>query len=212
MFGENNILTSFHQKETLHDTTAVDSIHINWDLQQDTWGEKVAYISPTILNRGKFTPLQYCEKWNDFFEDESRILHICRHPLDVWNSFIQHREKLVSKEKIIEELTPEQHLDNLFGCVRDIVPQLKTIPNLLAFKYEDLVGNPTSTIKRLYEFCNLEFTDDIYIQVKRHLYWKRFNPDRVFAYQRTGFDVPGRNFASLVRIYNEHVDGIEYPY
>ena len=147
MFGENNILTSFHQKETLHDTTAVDSIHINWDLQQDTWGEKVAYISPTILNRGKFTPLQYCEKWNDFFEDESRILHICRHPLDVWNSFIQHREKLVSKEKIIEELTPEQHLDNLFGCVRDIVPQLKTIPNLLAFKYEDLVGNPTSTYK-----------------------------------------------------------------
>ena len=65
--------------------------------------EKIIYEGPTFGDCTEDTPQMYCERWNQFFGNEAKIIQIIRHPKDVWNSLLlklyikKHWEHLIIK-------------------------------------------------------------------------------------------------------------------
>lgn len=136
--------------------------------------EKIIYEGPTFGDCTEDTPQMYCERWNQFFGNETKIIQIIRHPRDVWNSLLlklyikKHWEHLIIKRL-------NQYFDSFGKTLNDIVKY----ENCLTIKYEDLILDSGTMIKNIYKFCDLD-------PVK---YKERMKVRKVFLYKEIGMRI-----------------------
>ncbi len=178
------------------------------------WRKYLKYRTPTKLDfpwgwkdpRNTFTlPI-----WLDIFP-EAKVIHICRHGVDVANSLSVRQEKglsrlrgrhqkfkslywfylmhkFVIKKRIFVDLrcsTMEEALLMWEEYVREARSQLLNFKNgSLEIKYEDMLTEPSSVIKLAATFCELQISDNDIKKVSRHV-----NSARSYAY---------RNYPELV--------------
>lgn len=112
-------------------------------------GEKIIYTRRRVKKDGTLTVIEYCQRWNDFFGEEARIIQPIRHPFDSWASM---------KKNGVHRKKPEI-MERLYNLYFEIVPNyteiISSFPNCFTFKYENLVMNKDNVVKDLYSFCNL---------------------------------------------------------
>jgi hypothetical protein len=112
-------------------------------------GEKIIYTKPVIGKEGSLSAIEYCERWNNYFKSEARIIQPVRHPIDSWNSMLKnsvHRKKKDFMERLY-------HL--YFKTIPKYTEIINSFPNCFTFKYENLVMNRDDVVRQLYLFCNL---------------------------------------------------------
>jgi len=145
----------------------------NINAEKENWGEKIPYSS---VSRKGISAVEYCRKWNEYFGDDSRIIHIIRHPYDV--SF-----SVIKKEKNINEFN--NPLAKYVNYMRKSVLQITAIPNTFTVKYEKMLLNPDITIPALYGFCGLDPSIDFnkYLSKLKNRRYQKINSSRAFAYK-----------------------------
>jgi len=178
------------------------------------WRKYLKYRTPTKLDfpwgwkdpRNTFTlPI-----WLDIFP-EAKVIHICRHGVDVANSLSVRQEKGLSRLKdrhpkfkslywfyLMNKFVPKQRMFVDLRCstmeeallmweeyIREARSQLLNLKNRsLEIKYEDMLAEPSSVIKLAATFCELQISDNDIKKVSRHV-----NGARSYAY---------RNYPELV--------------
>jgi hypothetical protein len=141
--------------------------------QTKACGAKVIYAKQVIGKLGKSTQtvVDYCEKWNRFFGDQSRIVQIVRHPCDSLNSLVQSKKRL-PRGPVFESVY-EQYLK----FIPDYTLQIAELPNVFTFKYEDLILNHKETLKKILEHCGLD---------TNYTYPKRIKTEKALNHQVHG--------------------------
>ena len=178
------------------------------------WRKYLKYRTPSKLDfpwgwkdpRNTFTlPI-----WLDIFP-EAKVIHICRHGVDVANSLSVRQEKGLSRLRgrhrkfkslywfyLMNKFVPKQRMFVDLRCstmeeallmweeyVREARSQLLNLKNRsLEIKYEDMLAEPSSVIKLAATFCELQISDNDIKKVSRHV-----NSARSYAY---------RNYPELV--------------
>jgi len=130
--------------------------------QEKACGGKVIYAKKVIgkIHRSKQTIVDYCKKWNTFFEDQSKIVQIVRHPYDSLNSLVLSKKR--TPRGPVFESVKEQYLT----YIPDYTLQIAALPNVFTYKYEELVLNHEETLKKILEHCNLDTNYKYSKQVK----------------------------------------------
>ncbi len=155
--------------ETLED---VEKKHTFFRNQEKACGGKVINVKQVIgkIGRSKQTIVNYCEKWNRIFEDQSRIIQVVRHPYDCLNSLVLSKKR--TPRGALFESVYEQYLE----YIPDYTLQIAALPNCFTYKYEDMVLNHKETLKKMMEFCGL---DSSYKYTKR-----KVKKGRAFNYKK----------------------------
>ncbi len=109
--------------------------------------EKIIYERPHLgKTKTRWKYVDYCNKWNERFGKDARIIQIVRHPYDQWNSVI--RKKYIARNTT--DTIPRQ-LREYFNCVPQYTQEVLNHSNSLSIKYEELTSHPKETIKQLYQ-------------------------------------------------------------
>ena len=141
MFHEVFLLKTNSTHQKLNEFIKSKKLDIN-----KPWGEKV----PFYPSARRYPIIKYCNKWVEYFGDESRIIHIIRNPYDVAISNV----KKFSHTKTVEQ--PLRIYKKIMIPATDAIASIKTATTI---KYEDLLSNPDVVLSNLYEACQL--TPDI---------------------------------------------------
>jgi len=185
MYHEKFLLKHYHTKSALMKAVRSQGV----DPVNDTWGEKV----PFYPNIRQFPLLKYCNRWNEYFENESRILHIVRHPIDIGFSIINKYKKgdLSGPLKMYNTRMPKN------------IPELNKMKNVFTFKYEDVLINPYDILPKLFEFCginpNVNFRK--YLKKIDNPKYQTLDGSRAFAYKKKDFKIT-QDLTEVLRIAN----------
>ena len=143
----------------------------------DTWGEKCPYY-PNIR---KIPPYEYLNTWNEYFGDESRILHIIRHPIDVslsaWKK--KKRGSFNKPLRMYSKIMPKY------------IPKINNIKNVMTFKYEHILLNPNEILPQIFDFCGLKSSVAIQKLMKNYPNpkYQSLDTSRAFAYKQNAVKV-----------------------
>jgi hypothetical protein len=196
LFFERFIL--FNQKEKRF-YSGLEFSRLYSKVVNDTFAEKIiwerkyqgkAYVAANI------SCIDYCNRWNQLFGEEARILNIVRHPVDSWNSLVKLRKKQGRMDKLNLEF-------QLYSeCAVELFTEIPKIKNCMSFKYEDLICNSNDMIKRIYEFCNI----DVPIQFNEQMRTKR-----IFNHEWFGLrdEIKNYDFSPIIKALN-NIEGVEY--
>jgi len=172
--------------------------------------EKIIYEGATFGSKTKDTPQMYCDRWNQFFGNQAKIIQIIRDPRDVWNSLIL---KLYIKRHW--EYMMINRLNNYFDSLGQILSDIDQYENSLTIKYEDLVLNSNEVIKKIYNFCELDpFEYKEIMKLKKVFLYKtigmRIDTDvRVKKYRKEFNEIFYRRLPEMINILNKF-PGIKY--
>jgi len=123
-------------------------IKLLFDPVNSNWGEKILFDWPE-LDFGMLTAYDYCNLWNEYFED-AKIFNIYRHPFDVVLSVADKRKISVEEAITIYLKTmPLMHED------------INGLSNSCAVKFELLVTEPKTTLQNILVFSGLNVDDEI---------------------------------------------------
>jgi hypothetical protein len=159
----------------------------------NTWGEKVPFYGST----GGIGSA-YCKKWVKTFGNEARIIYIVRHPLDIAISNVKMAR---SKAKSVSKLV--KILQNIYpSTFEDLKYHQNVVEKMMIISFETLVTKPEESLKRIFEFCNLNTDDKIVKRIagakkKQLRYFDGINSDRAFAYKKQGYDDSGIDYESV---------------
>jgi len=192
IFHESFLLRKYQTKEAL--MMAIE--RTKFDPINDNWGEK----TPFYPNIRRIPVLKYCNTWNEYFGDESRILHIVRHPVDVAASILK-------KTNIGTINEPLNFYCNIMGA---IIPDVKKIKNTFTFKYEDVLLNPDGVLPKIFDFCGLRLDVNFrqYLKKLKNTKYQTLDASRVFAYKNKNVIIK-RDLREVIKTANE-IDGPKY--
>lgn len=193
MFHESFFLKSCKNKQQL--IQHVSSKQINVD--KDTWGEKVPYYP----NLKKIPVERYCNKWNEYFKEKSRILHIVRHPYDV----------AMSNVKKFKHINSHKGPINLYRrAVPNAINATLKMKSCYTFKYEDLLMHPDEMLFNIYSHCEIDPDIDYKKRMKAitNVRYQTIDPSRAFSFlkQDIKFDY---DLNSTIKKVNK-INGIKY--
>ena len=163
----------------------------------ENWGDKTPYY-PNIR---RITVKKYFENWiNIFGKKQSRIINVYRHPYDVAFS--------------VDNKYKGQNFIKAISLYRRAIPRaLETIdmPQVLSFKYEELVSNPDKIVPMIYDFCGLKQIDfRERMKLWENKKYQTFDASRIFAYK--GREIPKikEPLDDIIMDLNEKLGGPEY--
>ncbi len=172
--------------------------------------EKIIYEGIKFGSRTNDTPIVYCDRWNQFFGSEAKIIQVMRHPRDVWNSIlIKLYLKRHWEHKIIRKL------NDYFDCVGKYFTEIDQYENSLTIKYEDLILENKKIIKKIYKFCDLDFYDfQETMKIKKVFWYKEIGmridtDDRLKKYRKEFNEVFYRRLPETIEILNKF-PGVKY--
>lgn len=178
------------------------TVDIDFDMLNDSWGEKVPYYN-LFFKKGFNGPfVNYCKLWNQYFYPDCKIVHIIRHPLDVG---LSTKKRGYSKSVT----TPIKKYKSTVIKTMNI---LEDFPNVITFKYEDLVTNPKKTLLWLFKQCELSSTKGIINGIlDSDVYWFGYiNADRAFNFKKEAINIEKHNLNKTIDVINKKVPGIKY--
>lgn len=161
-------------------------------------GEKVIYEKGIMGTKrsGSPTPVEYCQRWNNRFKKEARIIQIIRHPYDVWNSILIKKYIARNKKHAIIKM-----FKNYFKYIPKCFDRISKFENCLTVKYEDVIMNPNILNLKIYRHCNLSLDFKMAEHMKR---------SKVFAYKRIGFKIHDSRLVEIkenfMEIMNKNID------
>lgn len=177
-------------------------IDIDFSLKKSNWGEKIPYRNYVIKKGVHISITAYCQRWNDYFLPEARILHIVRHPIDMGFSTkkIGYTRGIVKPINEFKRIGPK------------VINEFKRFKNIMHIKYEDLVMKPEKTLKRIFKFCKLDYSDETIKKVmKSDVHSFGFiNKDRAFNYKKKEFNIERLELKKFIRFLNKNIKGIKY--
>jgi hypothetical protein len=122
-------------------------VKINFDLRNDSWGEKIPYYT-LMVKKGRYNKslIQYIDDWNKFFYPDSAIIHIIRHPYDIGISTKNrgYSSSITKPIKMYSKIVP------IF------MSRMKDVPNVFHLKYEDLLYFSEAVLQDIFDFCKLK--------------------------------------------------------
>ena len=192
IYHEHFLLRQYKTKDALMKALAGRNI----DPINDNWGEKCPYY-PNIR---QIPLLKYCGTWNKYFGNESRILHIVRHPVDVAFSVLNKRKNgsIDGPLKMYSQRMPNN------------IPNIDNMSNVMTFKYENVLINPDDILPKIFEFCglrkNIKFRK--YLKKLENPKYQTLDPSRAFAYKKKNVKIK-QDLTEVIRIANT-IDGPEY--
>jgi len=163
----------------------------------ENWGDKTPYY-PNIRR----VPVKtYFERWiNIFGKKESRIINVYRHPYDVAFS--------------VDNKYNGQNFIKAISLYRRAIPRaLETIdmPEVLSFKYEELVSNPDKVVPMIYDFCGLKQIDfRRKMKTWENPKYQSFDESRIFAYRNRKIPKIKEPLDDIIMDLNEKLGGPEY--
>jgi len=196
IFHENFLFTKYHTKEDLFKYLKRQNVHP----YDENWGEKCPFY-PSIR---KIPVINYCRKWNEYFGETSRILHIVRHPIDV---ALSCNKKMKSRKYGAVE-----YALNLYQSImRTYIPKINNMESSLTFKYEDLLIDPDVVLPQIFEFCQIDSKIDFRAAMSliKNPRYKTIDPSRAFAYKKNPIKTKV-NLTSTFNVINKTVGGVEY--
>jgi hypothetical protein len=132
---------------------------VDFDLARETWGAKMSYPGPVILQTWCDRTDRYLRRWQETFGGEARVVHVVRHPFDV---FVSARRRWARDPG---------HLSN-YGAVtldavcRDwahsldaLLPVIDADPRSICVRFEDLVESPGRVLPDVFRRCDLAEPD-----------------------------------------------------
>lgn len=161
-------------------------VALKFDLASSCWAAKMSYPGPVILQEWQDTTLNYAERWLDYFGDEACIIHIVRHPFDV---FLSASARWLKDQRHIANYG-EVTLDNI--C-RDWSYALNTLlalqdseERVLTTRFETLVSAPKNTISQLLEHCKLTTSSNTVDDILKSdvIFFGKVRQDRAFRYRK----------------------------
>jgi len=162
----------------------------------DNWGDKTPYY-PNIR---KIPVKTYCENWVKMFGKQARIIHVYRHPYDVAFS--------------IDNKYKGQNFIHGISLYRRAIPRaLETLemPQMISFKYEELIMNPDKIVPDIYKFCGLKEIDfRERMKLWENKKYQSFDPTRVFAYKGKKIPKIKEPLDGIVMDLNEKLGGPKY--
>ena len=143
---------------------------------KDNWGEKVPYYP----SARKYPIIKYCHQWNSYFGDQSRIIHIVRHPYDIALSNVK---KFKNINKLAQPLTTYKSI------TPTAITKIEEMKTSLTFKYEDLLIDPDRILAEIYSHCGLTPDIDYKSRMKKiqNVKYQTIDPSRAFAYKQTNY-------------------------
>jgi hypothetical protein len=177
---------------------------INFNMKKANWGEKMPYWVPRFAKNGyKGAVGKYCRTWNEYFGKEARILNIIRYPLDVAISTKNRGWARGLRGPL------RQYRKTLPAVIRQF--KNHDINNIMHVQFENLVTDPTETLKEIYKFCGLRNGDKVVSKVvnnKNIFRFKGINSKRAQSHKLEG--VKPKNYdLSILDLLNT-LDGIQY--
>ena len=143
--------------------------------------------------------------WKQIFPN-SKIININRHPLDVAASLINRESNLKSKDK--ESLFPEflssllpvlsinkgdvlssfniKNINDALILYKKYIDEMKSnneLYNVLDIKYEDLIMDSNKLLKEIFDYLDMNISDDEYQDIERIL-----DKSRVYAFKNSKLD------------------------
>ena len=148
------------------------------NLKTHAWGEKIPWGHRESDAKGKRI-IKIISKWLEYFPHQARVLHILRHPLDVALSGQGSNLVLPDFEKIIDSVPNVIDFINKCG---------KTCATVV---YEDLLTNPHSHLRNIFDFLNLASSNKIIKTVMSNpsLKFEGINANRAFAHRLKNIDL-----------------------
>ena len=141
------------------------------NLKEFAWGEKIPWSDrPTDKNAERV--IEFSKKWLKHFKNEARILHILRHPLDVFYSGRSY------------EMTNDKALNHIIKTTLKYIDFLNASKRNRTIVYENLVTDPITNLKKIFDFLNL-LSDEKTIQkvINSDLKFGKINSNRAFAFK-----------------------------
>lgn len=216
MFDERNIIFGRTKEELFRLRSFRDRKkrinRVRANLKTDIWGEKIIFVGrsnlPSLYIKYETLVVMkyYCKKWNKFFLPDARIIFIVRHPLDVIPSILKRRKKWT-------EVDRQEQIKQYFEVMPEAIKFVKTLPNCLIVKFEDLTSHPVETLTKVFAFCNLDTSLDLVTSITKTTKLTRphtsLTPSRAFAYKRKNRRTDYKHLDRLLKILNT-IEGVKY--
>lgn len=164
---------------------------------KENWGEKVPYYP----GARKYNIIKYCEKWNTYFENQSRIIHIVRHPYDIANSVVKKYKNITNVDRPLKVYK---------GIMHRSISDIDDMKTSITIKYENLLINPQETVFKIYSFCNVTPTMNFEGKLKqlKNKKYQLIDSSRAFAYKNKPFST-NIEVGHIIDILNE-IEGVKY--
>jgi hypothetical protein len=177
MHNHPDVVYCIHEKRILNKEDVQSYINnklkLKIRIKNDVWGEKVPWYNGNGNNI-----INYSNRWLEKFGANARILHITRDPMDVALSNIK-KGWAVDKNSVINMRNSSvTHVRKVFA------KELR----YMEVGFEKLVTKPFKVSKSIFEFCNLDASDEVVNEVispgrDKWRYFKGINPERAFAHK-----------------------------
>jgi hypothetical protein len=157
----------------------------DFDLATSTWGAKMSYPGPVILQEWRGSALDYAITWLRHFGNEARILHLVRHPFDVfasasrrWADHDRHRDNY-------GKLTLDRLCRDWCHALDTLLPALSGDSRVQTLRFETLLTEPEDTLSDAFSSTGLNTDEGL---IKRILssdlvFFGKVRPDRAYQYR-----------------------------
>ena len=173
-----------------------EKVKIDFDMNKDNWGEKIPYYTLQIKKGYHDSIYSYINKWNSYFQPDSRIIHMIRHPIDASKSArVRGASKRIG--------TAYHHYQNTVPSMIHFLND--NITNFINIKYEDLLINPKGVLSRVFDFCELDNGNKVIEKILQSNY-SRFgylNKDRAFAFLKAKPQIKAINPKKIYPLLNK---------
>ena len=154
LYSSSELLDFFPTAEKGKDGPLTQSmVEIDFRLQEDNWGEKIPYYQLDInKNEFKTSIIEYCSRWKRYFENESRIVHIVRHPFDVATS---NKNSGYTPNFLIPFRTWASNVPQVLDSLNSGNMDVFTV------KYEDILCDPARFLDQIFSYCSLDSSPEL---------------------------------------------------
>ena len=178
-----DVVKNFHEKRFLLHYLTKEKLFTylqtqNIDPNKDNWGDKVPFY-PSVFPGGAKSYINYCKKWLKLGED-TRIIYITRHPIDI----------AISTKKFNWCKNLEEVIKYYSDFTIPSLEQFQQLKKGMIISFETLVTYPNDSLSEIYSFCNLNSSPDLIhkiLNTKTANWGKHQNyvdGSRAFAYKK----------------------------
>lgn len=159
---------------------------VNFSLEHETWGNKMSFPGPVILQDWNQRTTSYIQKWLDFFDSEGKIVHIVRHPFDV---FCSMRNRWLSDHVHLTnygQVSLETLCRDWVTTIEAIQNQFEEDPRFITIRYEDLLIRPEHCLGKIFAAFGLANAADVVQEIlaKEVIFFGNLDHSRLFPHRR----------------------------
>lgn len=158
---------------------------VDFDRYQESWGNKMSYPSSMLGKGWAGTNEDYINQWQRTFGEHAVVVHIIRHPFDIYLSSLRRWKDSEGFKSRNGEVTVDNVCRRWLDGVTRVL-DIKSDIRIAHWLYEDVVMDTEKNLRGILEHCDLDHSEETIASIIKRdvVFFGAVNKSRAFNHMK----------------------------